>query len=175
MLITMLAVFTAFISIVFAYFFYWTIHEDFPPQSVSGPGVVWPTTAAAMVLGSWLLTIAARKWNRQDRAGLFYAALGGAGFLAIGGGAAILVGPWLTGLDPTTHVYPATVWLLALWTAVHAGVGLIMQIYCVARRLAGRMTAEHDIDIQNVTLFWHFVAVTAVITVGVISGFPLVK
>ena len=53
--------------------------------------------------------------------------------------------------------------------------GLIMQIYCVARRIAGCMTARHDIDIWNVSLFWHFVAITVVITVAVIAGFPLVK
>jgi cytochrome c oxidase subunit I+III len=50
-----------------------------------------------------------------------------------------------------------------------------MVVYTLARRIAGRMTAAHDIDIQNVTLFWHFVALTTGITVGVIAGFPLVK
>jgi hypothetical protein len=42
------------------------------------------------------------------------------------------------------------------------------------RRLAGRMTARYDIDITNVALYWHFTALTAVITVAVIAGFPLV-
>ena len=49
-----------------------------------------------------------------------------------------------------------------------------MQLYCVARRLAGRMTARYDIDIANVTLYWHFTVVMAVVTVAVIAGFPLV-
>jgi len=53
-------------------------------------------------------------------------------------------------------------------------VGVIMQLYCVARRLAGRMTARHDIDIANVTLYWHFTAVTVLVTVAVVAGFPLV-
>lgn len=90
------------------------------------------------------------------------------------GGAAILAGPWFSGLDPKSHVYPATVWLLTIWTAGHAGVGVIMLLYCLARRLAGRMTARHDIDIGNVALYWHFTAFTAVITVAVIAGSPLV-
>jgi cytochrome c oxidase subunit I+III len=42
----------------------------------------------------------------------------------------------------------------------------------VARRLAGRMTARHDIDIGNVTLFWHFTVVTVVLAMAVIGGFP---
>jgi cytochrome c oxidase subunit I+III len=49
-----------------------------------------------------------------------------------------------------------------------------MQLYCAARRVAGRMTARHDIDIANVALFWHFVLLTASVTVLVIAGFPLV-
>jgi cytochrome c oxidase subunit I+III len=47
-----------------------------------------------------------------------------------------------------------------------------MQLYCVARRVAGRMTARHDIDIGNVTLYWHFAAGTVAITVAVVVGFP---
>ena len=42
MFITMLAILAAFASLVFGYFFYWTIHEDFPPsprraRECSGP------------------------------------------------------------------------------------------------------------------------------------------
>ena len=175
MFITMLAVLTAFVCLVFAYFFYWTIHEDFPPENATGPGVFWPAVAGGSMLGSWALTLLARRWNARDRAPLFYAAMLGAIALAAGGGAAILAGPWTTGLDPKSHVYAATVWILAIWTAGHALTGVIMHLYCVARRAAGRMTARYDIEIQNVALYWHFAAVTAVITVLTVAGFPLVK
>ena len=175
MFITMLAVLTAFVCLVFAYFFYWTIHPDFPPADAKGPGVLWPSIAGAALVGSWALTLLARRWNGAGRAAAFYAALIGAIVLAVGGGAAILIGPWVTGLDPKSHVYAATVWILAIWTAGHALTGVIMHLYCLARRLAGRMTARYDIEIQNVALYWHFAAVTAVVTVLVIAGFPLVK
>jgi cytochrome c oxidase subunit I+III len=92
----------------------------------------------------------------------------------VAGAASLVAGPWLSGLDPSAHVYPAAVWILVLWTAAHVAVGLLMQLYCIARRLAGRMSAEHDIDIANVALFWHFVALTVAITVAVIAGFPLI-
>jgi cytochrome c oxidase subunit I+III len=175
MLITMLAVLTAFVSIVFAYFFYWTIHDDFPPENAVGPGVFWPTLGGGLLLAAWTSVALARRWNRQNRAWAFYVAAILGGTLALAGGVALLTGPWRTGMDPTSHVYPATVWLLVIWTALHAVVGVIMIAYAVARRAARRMTAEHDIDIQNVTLFWHFVGLTTVITVGVVAGFPLVQ
>ena len=175
MLITMLAVFTAFVSLVFAYFFFWTLHEDFPPKDAPGPGVIWPCVAATLLLGAWALTLLARRWNRADKARAFYIAMLAACALTVAGGAAILAGPWFTGMDPTSNVYPATVWILAIWVTLHAVTGLIMLLYCLARRMAGKMTAHHDIDIHNVALFWHFVAATTVITVAVIAGFPLVK
>ena len=174
-MITMLAVLTAFVSLVFAYFFYWTIHDDFPPRDARGPGVLWPCVAGGLLLGAWGATLLARRWNRANSAPMFYAALSAAGALGLGGGAAMLAGPWLNGMDPTTHVYASIVWLLALWTTLHAVTGFIMQSYCLARRIAGRMTAQHDIDINNTVLFWHFVAITAVIAIGVTAGFPLVK
>jgi cytochrome c oxidase subunit I+III len=172
MLITMLGDMTAYICLVFGYFFYWTIHEDFPPDPAPGPGVLWPVLAAGLLLGSWALTGLARRWNRRDHKLAFYAGLLAA---AVAGGGALLAGPWLSGLDPASHVYPAMVWMLVVWTVIHIAAGLIMQLYCVARRLAGRMTARHDIDINNVALYWHFNAIMVVLTVAVIAGFPLVS
>jgi cytochrome c oxidase subunit I+III len=175
MLITMLGDLTAFVSLVFGYFFYWTIHEDFPPDGAPGPGVFWPVVAAALGLASWVLTLLARRWNRADSKPGFYGAIGMAALLAVAAGGALLVGPWHNGMDPTEHVHPAIVWILVLWTALHVGVGAVMQLYCAARRLAGRMTAEYDIDMANVALYWHFVALTVAITVAVVAGFPLVS
>jgi cytochrome c oxidase subunit I+III len=173
MFITMLAMLSAFMSLVFGYFFFWTVRTDFPPKPALGPGLFWPTLAAALLLAAWLLTLLARRWNRHDRAAGFYAGVLLAGGLAIAGAAALIAAPWLTGLDPTSHVYPATVWILVIWTATQVLVGVIMQLYCVARRIAGRMTARYDSDISNVALYWHFTALTAAITVAVIAGFPL--
>lgn len=172
--ITMLADFTAFVSLIFGYFFYWTIHENFPPAG-AGPGVLWPGTGAALILGSWGLTLAARHANSRDRCPLCYLCLGLAALLAVTGSAALIAGPLQTGLIPKTGVYPATVWVIVAWTVFHIVVGVVMQLYCLARRAAGRMTARHALDIGNVALYWHFIALMVVIAVGVIAGFPLVK
>ena len=123
---------------------------------------------------SWALTLLAARWNRADRTALFYAALGVAGLWRPAARRALLAGPRTTGMDPTAHVYPAIVWLLVGWTAIHVAAGVLMQLYCVARRAAGRMTARHDIDMSNVRLYWHFVALTVAATVAVMAGFPLI-
>jgi cytochrome c oxidase subunit I+III len=174
MFITMLGDITAFISIVFGYFFYWTARPDFLPPDAAGPGVLWPAVALVLLLGAWLLTLLSRGSNRRDSGALFAGAVITATVLAGGGAMALLAGPWVTGLAPDQHAYAAIVWALVIWTAAHVVVGMIMHAYCLGRRWAGRMTAQHDQDIVNVTLYWHFVAITAAITVAVIAGFPLV-
>jgi cytochrome c oxidase subunit I+III len=174
MFITMLAVLTAFVCLVFAYFFFWTLHEDFPPDPSPGPGPFWPVLGALLVLAAWGLTLLARRRNRADDGRGFHVSLLLSSACALAGGAALLAGPWLSALDPRDHVYQATVWLLLIWSAGHVALGILMHGYCVARRLAGRLTAAHDIDIANVALYWHFCTLTVVVTVAVVAGFPLV-
>ncbi len=175
MMITMLADLTAFVSIVFGYFFYWTLHKDFPPASIAGPGWIWPVAGLMASLAAWALTLLARGWNRKEKAGWFYAGMGSAVVLAVFGIYALVAGPSQAAMNPEENVYPAMVWLLAIWAAVHVAAGIIMQLYCVARRYAGRMTARYDIDIANVTLYWHFVAITVAGCVAVMAGFPLLR
>jgi cytochrome c oxidase subunit I+III len=173
MLITMIGDSTAFLSLVFGYFFFFTIHADFPPAGADGPGLLWPLVALALVLASWLAAQLALRVNRGGAVATAQLLMAGGGGLAVAGGAALVYAPFVTGLDPVTHVYPATVWVLAIWTSVHAAVGALMLLYCLARSLAGRMTPAHDIDIANVALYWHFMAATALIAVGTIALFPL--
>ena len=150
MFITMLADVTAFVSLVFGYFFFWTIHEDFPPDPTPGPGRrSGRDRRRARLLGAWVLTLLARRWNRatarraSTRRSLAPSASPPRAARPSSPGRGV------TGLDPTSHVYPATVWLLVIWTAFHVAVGILMQLYCLARRVAGRMTARHDIDIAQ--------------------------
>ena len=75
-------------------------------------------------------------------------------------------------LDPTSHVYPAMLWALVVWTAVHVGAGAIMQGYCLAASVTGKMTPKHDADIWNVCLFWHFVVLTVLVTAATIGLMP---
>jgi cytochrome c oxidase subunit I+III len=136
------------------------------------PGLLWPMVALALGVASWLLTIAAREANGAGRIGLARTALL-AGICASGAGVfAGLAGPWLSGLDPTAHSYPAIVWTLAIWTSLHAAVAVIMQAYALARSLFGRMDAHHDADIRNVTVYMYFFALTAVVAYATIGLFP---
>ncbi len=171
MFITMTGDGTAFASLVFGYFFSWTVHADFT-AGLAGPGVAWPLAAAALFATAWAAVLAARVCNTRSATGLTRLLLVAAAMLTGAASVAGFAGPWSFAMDPTAHVYPAIVWVLVAWVLAHAGVGLVMILYCLARSLAGRLDAMHDIDLRNVTLFWHFLAITAVITFTVIGLFP---
>jgi cytochrome c oxidase subunit I+III len=175
MLITMLGDMSAFFSLIFGYFFFWTIHKDFPPVGMDGPGLVWPGIAAAASLAAWGVMLAARRLNAAGSAlGLRMMLIINV-LLAGAGAAALVYAPYVTKLDPVLHSYPAIVWVLVLWTALHLLLGILMTLYCLAGSIAGRLTREYDIDIHNVVLYWHFAAITVAVTVATISLFPLVK
>ncbi len=53
MFITMLGDMTAYLSLVFAYFFYWTIHTDFPPPHAQ-------TARTPIALGFWRPLVVSR-------------------------------------------------------------------------------------------------------------------
>jgi cytochrome c oxidase subunit I+III len=171
MFITMTGDGTAFASLVFGYFFYWTIHDDFT-GGLAGPGVGWPMTALALFGAAWAATCGARMANARGGPGKARALCLAGAISSAAGCAAALAGPWTAGMDPTAHVYPAIVWILVIWTALHGAVGILMQVYCFARSLAGRLTPQHDMELHNVALYWHFMLVTSLITFATVGLFP---
>lgn len=172
MFITMVGDGTAFLSLIFAYFYYWTIHGAFPPAGDPVPDTALMLAGGAAGLASWGLMLLARAANRAGPRLLVRLALAGGIALALVGGALLVLSPWQAGLAPTTHVYPATVWVIVIWTAIHLAVGVLMQGYCLAGSLAGRLTATHDIDLRNVVLYWHFAGLTLATTLAVLVLAP---
>ena len=75
-------------------------------------------------------------------------------------------------LDPVSHVYPAILWALMVWLVVHLCAGIIMQCYCLAGSLFGKVTPRHDADLRNVTLYWHFVALKVLVTAALLGLVP---
>ena len=128
------------------------IHADFPPRAVPGPGVVWPSLAAALSARRGRSTVLARRsWN----AAIGPAASTPRSCLAVAlrrGGAAPGRGPagsprWIR----RRHVYPAIVWMLVVWTRRPRRASASSCSSTASRGgFAGRMTAQHDIDIHNV-------------------------
>jgi cytochrome c oxidase subunit I len=168
--ITMMGDATAFASLVFGVFFYWTAAKDFPPTGSEHADLVAVGTSAALYTLAWTSMRVARGTNRAGRVRLAQGLLLAALLLALA--AAIGLCLALVGLDPTAHAYPAIMWGLAVWTVAHTGVGVIMQGYCLAGTIFGKLTPRYDADLWNTTLYWHFHALSALITCAVVGLLP---
>ena len=139
----MMADATAFSGLVFGYY----LLLDDPPRlpadrrRLTGPGVFWPMVALALTLTGWAATVGAREVHaprqRRCRSQRCWWSASSRRWRACSPGSP---GRGFRGSIPNAHVYPAIVWTLAIWTAAHAAIGVIMQAYTLARSLAGKMT-----------------------------------
>ncbi|MFZ3582805.1 cytochrome c oxidase subunit I [Loktanella sp. DJP18] len=168
--ITMLGDATAFSSLVFGFFFYWTASDNFPPQGATHASGAMVAGFAILLALSWLATRVARGVHRGGNVALARILMAAGIVLTLTAGVAVYGA--VSALRPTEHVYPALICGLAVWLGAHLLLGVIGQGYCLARSFAGRMTPLYDADIQNVTLLWHFIALQALVTAAVIGLLP---
>ncbi|AJE49057.1 cytochrome c oxidase subunit I [Celeribacter indicus] len=167
MWITMLGDATAFASLVFGFFFYWTTGASFPPEDALHAGGGAVAIAAAGYAVSWALTLSARGLNTRGRVIAARAALLVAALLTLVAALALIAA--ILPLEPTSHVYPALIWALAVWIVAHSIAGFVMQIYCLAGSLTGKLTPRYDADLWNISLYWHFFLISALVTCAVIG------
>jgi cytochrome c oxidase subunit 1/cytochrome c oxidase subunit I+III len=170
MWITMLGDATAFASLIFGFFFYWTARPDFPPAGALQPEGGWVVLMAVLMVLAWAATLFAREANARRYTLAAKLALCVAPLAAAGGAYCTYLA--VAALEPTGHVYPAILWALMVWLIAHAGAGIIMQTYCLAGSLFGKLTPRYDADLRNVTLFWHFVGVKAVVVAAILGLAP---
>jgi cytochrome c oxidase subunit I+III len=173
MFITLLGDGTAFVSLIFAYFFFWTVHPQWPPPMIGEHDLLLPALAFPLLVLAVGLIRYAVVALRGARIGRFKLAvwLGSASLLAFGG----LELLWLfaSNLDPTAHSYPAIVWTILLYLLLHVALGVVMGIYVLARFRAGRLAPGYDIDLRNVALFWYFIGFMGVVSMATVHLFSL--
>jgi cytochrome c oxidase subunit I+III len=173
MFITVLADGTAFVSVIFGYYFFWTGAEIWPPPLVGELDLAVPAIAfPLLVLAAGLIRFAVAALCRA-RAGPFQLAvwLGCAALL----GFAALELLWLlaSGLDPTAHSYPAIVWTILLYLLLHVALAAVMGLYVLARFWAGKLAPGFDIDLRNSALFWYFTVIMGGLAMATVHLFPL--
>ena len=116
------------------------------------------------------MTVAARRLNRRGSVAGARAVLILAPLAALAGGGLLVLS--VLDLSPASHVYPAVICALVIWTGTHVLVGVLMQGYCLAGLVLGKIDPDHDADLWNVSLFWHFHVLTVLVTAAVIGLAP---
>jgi cytochrome c oxidase subunit 1/cytochrome c oxidase subunit I+III len=160
---------TAFASLIFGVFFYWTATAAFPPPDAAYAHMGFGLLGLLSILGSWALLHWVRRTGERRSSMI---ALGVAMVLALVGIAGLLLSIILPDLEPTEHVYPAILWALIIWTVVHVIAGVIMQGYCLAGFAFGKVTARYNAPVWNSGLYWHFLALQTIVTVATVTVLP---
>jgi hypothetical protein len=144
----------------------------FPPPRAPELSSAWVFAAGLATGLAWTATLISRRFVSRDQPLAAQLTLAAAALSAAGAIALLLATPWFAGLDPTRHAYEAAVWVLFGWCAGHVAVGVIMQLFTIARSIAGIMTADNTVDIANTALFWHFTLATIALALMLTGGFP---
>jgi len=172
MFITMLGDATAFASLVFGVFFFWTARPDFPPPGTPLPDTWFAAGAGGAFALAWIAAMGARGANRHGRTGGARALLAAGAALAMGAIACLVLALYLPGLAPQSHAFPAMMYALGVWTSAHTVLGVVMLLYCIAGSCFGKLTPRYDADLRNTVLFWHFLCLTGLCTALLMGAFP---
>jgi cytochrome c oxidase subunit I+III len=156
MVVLMLVDATVFASLVFSFFYLWTVNDAWPPAGITLPAGQWPIVSGlAWLLSSALMVGAGRALEPRRRA-MLTAALAGATVLMLAAFSADLRAWWQAGLRPSEHAYAAVVCAVLAWQGLHAAVLLVMGGYTLARSWCGLLDATRRVTFDNTRLFWHY-------------------
>ncbi len=164
MVVLMLVDGSVFASLVFAFFYLWTITlPGWPPAGLDfvalAPSVMacaaWGLSAGAL----WLANRSLRRGSRSLFVGQIVI-----GFAAMTTGFALNLQALLsTNIRPTDHSYGATMYTMLAWQGLHVTLLTLMAGYTIARSFAGYIDHARRNTFDNTRIMWYFSAAQAVI------------
>ena len=172
-LIALLADAALFSSLIFAWFFLWTVSPDWPPARQHEIAPLLPALAfAVLIAGSAAMEWAERGNHcgslRRLQAGALLAALAGLGFVLLQVTALLD-----SGIAARAHAYGALVYTINGVQIVHVAVGVLMALFLVLRARAGRLGPLRLSEPAVVRQFWHYTVLQWALGYASIHLFPL--
>jgi cytochrome c oxidase subunit I+III len=176
MVVLILVSASIFASLVFAYFFLWTVSpEIWPVGEEKLPAFRYPLVAALLLAGSSAAiayaSCALKSARTHGHWPMRIALLAAIPLLIVALGID-LYSQWQTGLRPVESSYGAVVYtVIALQGLFVATVG-VMGLYTLARSLCGLLNAERRTTFDNTLLLWHYTVIQGVVGLAVVHVFP---
>jgi cytochrome c oxidase subunit I+III len=171
MVVLMLVDGSIFASMVFAFFYFWTLApQGFPPPGLALPDATSLWFAALAWLASAAAMGAANRTLAHNARGVFHAVLGLAIVLSWLALAANLQALWAVGLRPQLHAFAAITYTLVAWQGLHAVLLTAMGGYTLARSAARLVDAVRRNTFDNTRIFWYYCAAQALATIGVLHA-----
>jgi cytochrome c oxidase subunit I+III len=161
-----------FASLVFSYFYLWTVAPaGWPPSGFDVPASAASLIASGAFIGS---SIALRVANRSLDAHASLFALSTAllvALLAIWTGFAFnLHAVWSTDVRPDAHAYGAVSYTFLAWQGLHVALVTLMAGYTAARSWAGLLDPERRSAFDCTRLLWHYTVVQGLFALAVMHA-----
>ncbi len=172
--ITFVADGTLFACLLFGYFFLWAVAPGWPPPSFIDPDPLIPAIAVtALIAGAFTAHRAVHANAASGPGAAIPWQIAGllAGLVACGAYIAI---PLYAIAPPTTHAYHATVALMAIYGAFHAGVAALLSLHSGLRCAAGYVSPQRSLDLRVARLWWGYTAAIGAIIVLALYAIPAV-
>jgi len=141
-------------SLVFGYFFLWTIAPEWPPEQFLASPLWLPLSVAGALAAGWWASRRALTRTRTGSAahawlwfGVVLGMLAGGGFFAIA-----LIWP----VSPDSHAYAAAVTALAGYGGAHAMMAGLWCGYVLLRCRHGFVSPRRCLDLQVLRLWWAY-------------------
>ena len=157
MVVLLLVVGTIFVSLIFSYYFLWTVNAGkWPPDEVARPGAASFFAALILYAAASLAMAAASRKLRRDRPVALLWLLPIGIVLAFGAWGLDLKAHLDTGLRPDARAYGAVVYTFIAIQGICLTTTAIMGFYTMARRIAGMIDRERRVTFDNTMLFWQY-------------------
>ncbi len=172
-LFALLADGTLFISLLFAYYFLWTVSPQWPPAGYLEIGLSLPAAAFAVLLLGGSAASLAQVCIRKVRSGwaqLLYATAAVSGVLFI-----VLQVLTLQGgeVPAKAHAYGALVHTISGFQIVHVVIAIVMALFALLRVRHGYLHQSRPGEGKVVSLFWQYTMLQWLLGFGTIHVFPV--
>ena len=172
-LIALLADGTLFISLLFAYYFLWTVSSEWPPAGFREISLGLPVGAFGALLIGGLAASLADARNRAGHGGqvkLLYvlAALFGIAFIVLQ--VLALLGSEVPARE---HAYGALLHTISGFQIVHVAIAIIMAGFALLRVSRGYLRQDRPGEGKVVALFWQYTMLQWLLGFATIHVFPL--
>ncbi|MGH7402216.1 MAG: cbb3-type cytochrome c oxidase subunit I [Candidatus Rokuibacteriota bacterium] len=160
------------VSLLFSYFYLWTIAAEWPPPAQRLPGWGWPAAAGAAWAASSGLLLGASRALAADAAARFRGLLAGAALAILAALALDVAGQYRAGLAPSAHGYGATVAAAILVQALFVATLVLMAMFSLARSWRGLLGPARRATFDNTMLLWHYAVAQAVVGLAALHVLP---
>ncbi|MBA4142597.1 MAG: cytochrome c oxidase subunit I [Nitrosospira sp.] len=159
-------------SLLFAYFFLWTVSDAWPPADHSPGSLAFPLIGIVVLLASSAVVVWAARCGREGASVRFrYGQL-----VALVLGFAFLVLQTLMLLDfdmrPQQHAYASLVYTIVGFHLVHIVIAMLMAGFVFFRSWFGYITVSRQLETRVSSIFWHYSVFQWLLGFGVIYLFP---